>query len=194
MRKKDWTWVLLLAVILLAAVDAVLFYNPPEPEQCALCGYEDSPPLYLAPAIINLASGDICELQMYELDVHDRSKLASVQQTGAVSFPYFDGAEVIVDKGVSCSVIFTKDLERIDRTLYCRKCRKLLTGAATSGCVLLDLHDLDNMRAFPIKQGAMYEINGYHANVGTETIIVYPDIEQECMKVVVTGPLTNNAP
>ena len=30
MRKEDWIWALLLAVILLAAVDAVLFYNPPE--------------------------------------------------------------------------------------------------------------------------------------------------------------------
>ena len=192
--KTGWTYVLAVVLSALAAVSAVRLYNPPEPERCALCGYDEEAPLYLAPAIINLATGDICELQMYELDVHDRSKLAAVQQTGAVYFPRFDGAEVMIDKGVSCCVIFTKELERIDRSLYCRDCRKLLTGAATRGCVLLDLHDLNNMRAYPIKQDAAYEINGYSASVGTETITVYPDGEKECTKVVVTGHLRNDAP
>ena len=189
MKRIDWTNVLIVVLLGLIVVNMVKIYNPPEPEQCALCGQGEDTPLYLAPAIINLATGEIRELQMYERDVHDRSKLAAVQQTGAVSFPRFDGAEIIVDKGVSCSVIFTKKLERIDRSLYCRDCRKLLSGAAMRGCVLLDLHDLDNMQAYSIKRGAEYEINGYYVSVGTETITVYPDGQMVCTKVVVTGNL-----
>lgn len=48
---------------------------------------------------------------------------------------------------------------------YCRNYRTILARAATTGYVLLDLYHLDEIEAYPIEEGAEYNIRIYSVSV-----------------------------
>lgn len=53
----------------------------------------------------------------------------------------------------------------MDAGYNCAACRELLSDIATEGVVLVDLHDLTNIKAFPVADGADYSIHGYYVAV-----------------------------
>lgn len=65
---------------------------------------------------------------------------------------------------------------------FCHDCRALLAETATEGYVLLDLYDLEDIRAFVIEDGAEYTIRDY-------TVSIYKDKENGGLFVEVTGHL-----
>ena len=58
--------------------------NSPEPEICALCG-NGSGTSYHAPVLVNLSTGEIGELRVYNPDPHHRNEIAKEQSTGTFS-------------------------------------------------------------------------------------------------------------
>jgi hypothetical protein len=181
---------LALSLALLAAVFAVALAareyrraNLPEPEHCALCGRE-----YVchAPALLNLATGEIASLEIYAFDPFlpdeiDKSRTGFMQlKTGA-------GVQVCMDAGRSASVILPDKVEPMDYSLYCRSCRALLSEAGTRGYVLLDRHDPDTLAVYPTRLGTVCFINGYRATVEKKTISAIPEGQKEIVQVIVTA-------
>ena len=66
--------------------------------------------------------------------------------------------------------------------MFEQRIRNLLTKAGTKGYVLADLYDLDSIQAFPIENGAEYEIRIY-------SITVSPGPSKGKHDVLVTGHL-----
>ena len=60
--------------------------------------------------------------------------------------------------------------------------RALLAEADNEGYALLDMYDLENIRAFAIEDGAEYTIRDY-------TVSIYKDKENGGLSVEVTGHL-----
>ena len=160
-------------------------WTTPEPEMCALCSHKDDMPPFLAPALIDLSTGELCELNPYRRDPNDPTKLGEVK-TGIDEMHFFDGALVTALSGKNVQVLMMEPAEPINYTLYCHECRKVLTRAGRSGCVLLDLHDFDARKAYAIRRGANYSINGFSVKIDTYGIITNTTDVENCLRVRVS--------
>lgn len=130
----------------------------PEPDACALCGGRR----YHAPCLVNLATGEVGELCVYDADPQNRAELAPVQQTG--TFCAFQCAGVPAYRDTishTSHAELPEGGEPLNPAFFCRPCRALLAGTAARGYVLLDLYDLNAIRLFPIEDGAKYPIRDY---------------------------------
>ena len=61
-----------------------------EPDRCALCGNGDGP-RYHAPCLVNLSTGEVGEMQVYDHDALRIWEISSTQQTGTFSLPHCAG-------------------------------------------------------------------------------------------------------
>ena len=64
---------------------AISLANTPEPEVCALCGNGNGMS-YHAPVVVNLSTGEIGEMRVYDPDPQHPSEIAKKQSTGTFSF------------------------------------------------------------------------------------------------------------
>ena len=79
-----------------------------------------------------------------------------------------NGAPLFIDrlKDIQrCVTYLPGEEEPMDPVHYCRNCRAILARAATTGYVLLDLFHLDEIEAYPIEEGAEYNIRIYSVSV-----------------------------
>ena len=177
---------LALIVAILAIALAAREYRKthlPEPERCALCGRE-----YVchAPALLNLATGEIASLEIYAFDPFLPDEIDKTR-TGFMQLKTGAGVQVCMDAGHSASVILPDKVEPMDYSLYCQSCRALLSEAGTSGYVIVDLHNPDTLAAYPTRLGTECFINGYRATVEKKTITAIPEGQVEKIEVLVTA-------
>ena len=154
-----------------------------EPERCALCGRE-----YVchAPALLNLATGEIASLEIYAFNPFLPDEIDKTR-TGFMQLKTGVGVQVCMDAGHSASVILPDKVEPMDYSLYCRSCRALLSEAGTSGYVIVDLHNPDTLAAYPTRLGTECFINGYRATVEKKTITAIPEGQVKKIGVLVTA-------
>ena len=136
-------------------------YALPKPEQCALC---ESAYRCHAPALMNLATGEILEMRVYEPDPVRPWELAEEQRTDYFRISNGAGLQGWCDGGIACHVNLREGVAMNDR-LFCHKCRLLLAIAEMRGYTILDLHDPEHFRPYAIIKGQTYEINGYTVTV-----------------------------
>lgn len=133
---------------------------PPEPAHCALCGAEVP---HHAPCVLNVSTGVITELAIYEPSPGRPGELAKTQEPCQIF--RFAGQEYL-----PLSVDRLPDLQRcatslpasggaVRKRLFCAVCRRRLSGAR--GYVLVDLYDLENIAVYPISAGAVYTLRDY---------------------------------
>lgn len=137
----------------------------PDPNECALCG-EGMP--YHAPCLINLSTGQMGELQVYTQHPYLQGEIAPMekQQTGTFNFQPCAGLVAIRDTcSHTCEVTLPAERELMNPALFCRECRELLAGAGLEGYAIIDLHDLDNIQAYPVRKGTYEIIRDYRISV-----------------------------
>ena len=81
------------------AVRGELRRNTPEPEHCVLC---DSGYTCHAPALLNLATGEVAELEVYAFDPRLPDEIDK-NRTGFMRLSYGAGVQVCMDAGRSAS-------------------------------------------------------------------------------------------
>ena len=81
---KKYVISIIAVILILVLVHAILPAS--EPERCAIC---DSIPMH-APALINLATGEVGELAVYDPHPFKVAELNEYQQGGTFSFIYAD--------------------------------------------------------------------------------------------------------
>lgn len=148
-----------------AVLQSWLAGDPPDPEHCSLCGSGNGM-WYHAPCVLNLSTGEISELQVYAPHPVLVGEISDEQQGGYIQLSF--GADVfrITDHGAqTCDAKVPKSTADMQPGYFCGSCRNLLMGQATEGYVLLDLHDLDSIIAYPIKAGAAYSIRDYTVTI-----------------------------
>lgn len=138
----------------------------PEPERCALCadrGYIDT-----YPCLINLHTGQVGQLRVNHAQI---GKWLNQNSPDTVHSYFFFSASLPVtnttDAQHSTSMVtLPKEALYISPNLYCHDCRAKIAEAIEveriflNGYILADLHDLENIRLYPISDGAKYQING----------------------------------
>jgi len=138
----------------------------PVPDVCAVCrngnGME-----YHAPVLVNLSTGEIGELRVYEpARPGIAPSIASIQNVGTFYFSKCAGLTGWVETYTHTHTIEVPQKgDSIVMEHYCRDCRALLAPVSSSGYVLLDLYDVDHIRAYVLEQDSLYDIREYKVSV-----------------------------
>lgn len=98
---------------------------------------------YHAPCLMSLATGEIGELTVYDMDPLRPEELAAVQSVGTFSF-------------LSCAGIMA------GRDTGSHVCQAVVPSKAF---VLLDLFDIENVRTYSVCDGACYTIREYRVDI-----------------------------
>ena len=195
MRKSARLAAALISFAAVACIGTVIYsqipiWTTPEPEVCALHSHKDDMPPFLAPALMDLATGELCELNPYLRDPDDPTRLGEMK-SGFDEITLYHGALVTVldydesEGGAYCQVLMTEPAKPINCALYCRECRKILTRAGRKGCVLLGLHDFGTRKAWAIRNGASYIINGFSVEVDKYGVLTNQTYVENCLRVMV---------
>ena len=123
-------------------------------------------PRFHAPCLLELSTGELTELEIYEPchrysgeQAPDQDMDYNVMTFGGSGLPLFiDRMEEIQRCG---AYLPEKAGGEIEPSYYCRDCRAKLTKVATQGYVLLDLYDLDAIQVYPVEDSAEYPIRIY---------------------------------
>lgn len=155
----------------------------PEPELCAICE-DGNGNRHHAPVLVNLSTGTMRELEIYDRDPRRPWEVAEEQRWDDWVFTFIDGNATMSWSSEDHKNIahIGDDLGKLDPALFCHDCRALLTETASEGYVLLDMYDLEHIQAFVIEDGEEHSIRDY-------TVSIYKDKENDGLKVEVTGHL-----
>ena len=165
----------LIALLLCAAWQRLV---PPSSEECSICRFIKSH----APCLLNLSTGEIGELALYEPHHTKVGELAEVQQGGTFGFFYAAGAKgARTTSPWVLTIRVPMESKRIRKSHFCQKCRELLEGY-NHGYVLLDLYDKTQPTIFPIHADAAYGLRCY-------TITIAPKYVKDEYEITVTGSL-----
>jgi len=165
--------------------DDVLYYesmiSAPEPSVCVLCRNGAGTKVH-APCIVNLTTGEVAELAIYDPHPTEIGEVTDTQKKGHVSF--YTGAGAIImcnhDKEL-CAATLPKELGKTNPEHFCYKCRRIISEQDNEGYVLADLSDPNSVSVYQIYNGVEYEFENYRITVSrTDT---------KCLEVKVHGLL-----
>ena len=178
--KTRWMEILTGALIMLIAVIAfgigyihclaqhredVLYYESmitaPEPTVCALCRNNEGVKIH-APCIINLATGEVAELAIYDPHPTEIGEVTETPKKGHVS--YFTGAGALIEQNSDngyCSAALPRDEDLISPEYFCFDCRHIISVLDRDGYILADLYDPESVSVFKINNDSDYVIRDY---------------------------------
>lgn len=128
-------------------VDAIS--GPDEPDFCALC---HGAPLH-APALLNIETGDLTELRIYEPHPHKAGELSANQQGGYMGISMNGGVYFTYDPDAQTArTTIPLDQACLHKSEFCMDCRKLLADSKQN-YVLVDVYDQENISVYDIVEG-----------------------------------------
>ena len=158
----------ILAVIVLLSVLGYHHYAIRRPNPNSHC-YVCEGLRYHAPCLLDLSTGNILELSVYENDPITQGELAQNQTTGNFSFMRSGNMTAARNTGVSCSATIPPISQKMDCSLFCEACRSAMECVPNSGIVLADLYDLGNIQYFTLEDGANYSFRDYQIHIEKKT-------------------------
>lgn len=162
-------WLIVIAMALFCAITTfiitLLLYKP-EPDFCALC----HPAPYHAPCLVNITTGDITELDIYEAHAVKVGEVSPTQSGGYMRLSMAGGVFVNSSPDTqTANANIPIEPARLNRAEFCFDCRKLLSSAKTK-YVLADMYDADNIIIYDIVDGLCCEMRCYevHAEISSD--------------------------
>jgi len=150
----------------------------PEPEQCSLCAGLP----HHAPCIINLSTGELLELAVYEPHPFIVGELAGVQQSETFSFVRGAGVKGYKLSAESIIIKVPMNADEMEEKHFCNSCRERLADCKDQGYALLDLKDAKNPVVYKIDADAQVSFRCY-------SISVCEIKEDGKLEITVTGTL-----
>lgn len=137
----------------------------PEPDLCALCGYGGGP-RYHAPCLVNLSTGEVGEMRIYDPDPVRIWEVSEVQQSGTFSLLRCAGVTAVRDTDAhTCTAGLPRRADGLAPEHFCRNCRVRIAEASRRGFILADLYDLADIQVYALSGEASYSIRGYDVSV-----------------------------
>ena len=132
-----------------------------DPEKCSLC---DNLSCH-APCIINLSTGEILELSVYEPHPFTAGELAEEQRTGYFSF--IQGAGISGHKlgGKSVTVTIPTGSEGLIRQHFCTACLDMLADYANQAYILADLKNPKNPIIYSLYENHAFSFRCYDISI-----------------------------
>ena len=122
--------------IILILICLITILPAPNPKRCAIC--ESIP--YHAPALVNLATGEVGELSVYEQHPFKVAELNPYQQGGTFSFIYVAGINGYSDTANwETHITIPTNGNEYEEKFFCKACRERISGHTEKGFLLLDL-------------------------------------------------------
>ena len=183
---------MLMVVIVISCVSVLMFQDKflhqiiattMEPEHCLICG-EGNGRRYHAPALMNLSTGTIWELKIYDNDPMMPWEVAEEQSWNDWAFTLLDEKAVMTWSAENHTNIATigNDVDGINPAHFCYECRDRLDATVINGYALLDLYDLGNVKMFDLEDGVTHMIRDY-------TVTIYKNEGKNCLIVETVGHL-----
>lgn len=120
---------------------------------------------YHAPCLIDLSTGHILELAIYDNDPIDQGELAKDQTTGHVSFTMLGDMLAITAAGNTAQTSIPTEPKTMNLDLYCDACQQAIHSIPHSGIVLADLYKLEHIRYYILEDGAEYAFRDYTIHI-----------------------------
>lgn len=150
---------------LLLSLVACSGVNAPDPDRCSLCDYIPSH----APCLVNLNTGEVGEIALYEPHHTLVGEIAEEQRGGYFRFMSVADLQGYLDACVPEAHITVPDgIEKYKEKYFCSTCRELLKAYAHCGFVLADLRDHETPMIYPVEEGTEFEVRCYTVVI-TET-------------------------
>lgn len=147
-----------------AAVWRRIFLTP-EPDLCALCGYGGGP-RYHAPCLVNLSTGEVGEMRVYDPDPVRGWEVSGVQQTGTFSMLRCAGVTAARNTDAhTCTAELPRKADELIPAYFCRDCRGRIAEVSRRGFILADLYDLTDIQTYALSGEASYSVHGYDVSV-----------------------------
>ena len=159
----------------------------PEPEVCALCRNGEGEQIH-APCIINLSTGEVAELSVYDPHPTELGEVSTELNKGYFSYYGGAGANIMRNQESElCRATLPKESGKINPANFCYECRRIITDLDKDGYIIADMYDPDNVTVYKVWNGAKYEIRDYLVTVNkTENknleVQVHGLLEQEELK------------
>lgn len=143
---------------LLLSLVACSDVNAPEPDRCSLCAYIPSH----APCLVNLNTGEVGEIVLYEPHHTLVGEIAEEQRGGYFRFMSVAGLQGYLDACVPEAHVTVSDVnEKYEEKYFCSSCRELLKAYSHCGFVLADLRDPETPTIYPVEEGTEFEVRCY---------------------------------
>ena len=144
----------------------VLYYESmitaPEPTVCALCRNNARAKVH-APCIVNLATGEVAELAIYDPHPTEISEVTETPKKGHVSF--FTGAGALIEQNPDqgyCKATLAKE-EPIGPGYFCYECRRKISeiDKDKKGFIIADMYNPLSVVTYTVLDSAEYKIHDY---------------------------------
>lgn len=152
--------------------------NIPEPTECALCA---AFPRH-APYLVDLNSGDICELEIYQPHHTKVAELSNEQYGGYMSLVQFGEISGILLGADRVELKASAKANGVLDSLFCKTCRKLLKDNKCQGYILADLQNPDAPSVWRIEDGTSFSVRCYNVQITKND-------DAEKLKILMTGTL-----
>ena len=153
---KKYIIPMITVILILILARAIL--PAPEPERCAIC---DSIPIH-APALVNLATGEVGELTVYDPHPFKVAELNPYQQGGTFSFIYAAGLNGYSDTANwETHITIPTNENEYEEKFFCKACRKLISGHTENGFLLLDLRNPESFAIISLTSDEVQAVRCY---------------------------------
>lgn len=162
MRRIILVFMMMTLLLSLVACSGI---SAPEPDCCSVCDYIPSH----APCLVNLNTGEVGEIALYEPHHTLVGEIAEEQRGGYFSFVSVAGLRGYLDACVPEAHVTVPDgIEKYEEKYFCSTCRELLKGYSHCGFVLADLRNPEAPTVYPVEAGTEFEVRCYTVVI-TET-------------------------
>lgn len=162
MRRIILVFMMMTLLLSLVACSGI---SAPEPDRCSICDYIPSH----APCLVNLNTGEVGEIALYEPHHTLVGEIAEEQRGGYFSFVSVAGLRGYLDACVPEAHVTVPDgIEKYEEKYFCSTCRELLKEYSHCGFVLADLRNPEAPTLYPVEAGTEFEVRCYTVVI-TET-------------------------
>lgn len=178
-KRIKFTLCIVLPVLLITSVIIVHnLLNPPEPQFCALC---HAAPVH-APSLLNIETGNLTELRIYEPHPVKAGELAAAQRGGYMGISMSGGLHMtIMPDSQQTTTTIPVQRPSLNKSNFCFECRDLLKSSA-GNYVLVDLYNEEDIQVFDIREGECCAVRCY-------TVIASFEDDPHHMTVINKGSL-----
>lgn len=139
--------------------------SAPEPDRCSVCDYIPSH----APCLVNLNTGEVGEIAIYEPHHTLVGEIAEEQRGGYFSFMSVATLRGYLDACVpEAHITVPNEVEKYEEEYFCNSCRELLKNYSHCGFVLADLRYPETPTVYPVEAGTEFDVRCYTVVI-TET-------------------------
>lgn len=152
------------------------------PEDCALCTAESTH----CPVLVNLSTGEIGNLMVYNLHNASPSRLAPTEEQQTGTFSFLSCAGLIGYRDMACELVsidIPEDADSPNRWMFCTNCWELVKRYPEERFLIADLYDPESPVLLPIVSGASYQMRcytivaEYNEERARHTVTVYGELD-----------------